>query len=131
VNNFVRILIEKRISERITFMSENSSPIDLLTVRNWRETAAEVHYKAPVLAKHWNMHPRRLQREFHRQLNTTPQRHLNEIRIAVAKELALKQMRTKEIRVRLEYKHDSHLCRQFHAIVGVGLKTFRHSTKAD
>jgi transcriptional regulator GlxA family with amidase domain len=120
-----------RLLKRIIIMGAISSPLNLLSVTNWPEIAAAVHYKAPLLAQHWKIHQRRLQREFHRQLNTTPQRYLDEIRVAVAKELARNKMRTKEIRIRLEYKHDSHLCQQFHSIAGMGLKTFRRLIATD
>jgi AraC-like DNA-binding protein len=97
---------------------------DLLNV-DWNALAALVRYQAPLLARHFNIHPRRLQREFRKQLQTTPQRHLDNIRIEAAKELAMKRVRTKEISFRLGFKRESQLCRQFHVITGVGLKDFR------
>ena len=107
-------------------MGKTAVPLDLST-QSWPELAARVNYQAALLAKHWKVHPRRLQREFRRQLKTTPQKHLDLIRVSEIKELVRQRMRTKEICVRLNYKHESQLCRQVHAIVGVGLKTFRRA----
>ena len=119
-------MIETVFSERITLMGKNAVPLDL-SAQSWPELAARVHYRAAVLAEHWKVHPRRLQREFRRQLKTTPQKYLDLIRVSKIKELARQRMRTKEICVRLEYKHESQVCRQFHAIAGMGLKTFRRA----
>src|SRR5215218_2459565 len=123
-NNFCRFLIENRFSERIIIMSTSSS-LNLLKIANWREIAVEAAFQARGLAKVLKMHPRNLQREFQKQFHTTPQRYLDRIRIDVAKEMIHQNARTKEIGIRLGYKHESHLCRQFLIIAGIGIKEFR------
>jgi AraC-like DNA-binding protein len=108
-------------------MSKNHNYVlvDLATIDNWPILAAHVHYRANLLARLFKVTPRRLQREFRRQLHTTPQKVLEFERAKAIKELARKHVRTKDIRVLVEYKHDSQVCRQFHAVFGTSLKEFR------
>ena len=101
--------------------------LDLSTVQNWPEIAAEVHYRAPLLAKYWKINLRCLQRQFRKQLHTTPQKHLNMVRLKEAQRLARQKMRTKEICNQLEFKQVSHLCRQVHAHFGATLGSLRNS----
>jgi AraC-like DNA-binding protein len=108
-------------------MSINSVLIDLSAITNWPQLAAEVHYQAPLLAERWHVNMRKLQREFRIQLHTTPQKHLDSVRASMIKELACQKIRTKEIRVRLEYKRDFQVCRQFLTVFGVSLKTYRQT----
>ena len=108
-------------------MNKNHVLINLSSIADWPDLAAEVHYKAPLLAKRLRVNPRKLQREFRRQLNTTPKKHLDLVRASAIKELARHHMRTKEIRVKLEFKHDFQVCRHFTTAFGTSLKAFRRS----
>jgi len=107
-------------------MNKTSSRIDL-TAQNWPELASDVDYQPSLLARRWKISVRQLQREFRQQLGTTPQKHLDRVRVNQVQALARRKLRTKEIRVRLRYKHDSQVCRHFRAIVGMGLRAFRQS----
>ena len=102
--------------------------VDLATIDNWAILAADVHYRASLLARLFRVTPRRLQREFRRQMNTSPQRVLDMERAKAIKELARKHVRTKDIRLLVDFKHDSQVCRQFHAVFGTSLKEFREKT---
>src|SRR5436190_20161815 len=101
-------------------MGRNLFPVDLTAVP-WRPMAAEVHYQSALLAQHWKINLRRLQREFRRQLQTTPQKHLNAVRLKEAQRLARENVRTKDICNQLEFKQASHLCRQVHLQLGTTL----------
>ena len=105
-------------------MKTNHVLIDLSSIE-WPVLAAEVHYQSSQLAKRLKITPRKLQREFQRQFHTTPRKFLAQTRAGAIKELARQNVRTKDIRMKLEYKHDSEVCRQFHAAFGTSLKQYR------
>ena len=113
-------------SERIITMKK--SPVSLmLSQQNWPQLAAHVQYEAARLAKYWGVSTRTLQREFRKQLRTTPQKHLDLVRIEEVRKLAAQKLRTKEIQVILGFKHAFQVCRGFKAAFGVGLKAYRNS----
>jgi AraC-like DNA-binding protein len=105
-------------------MKTNHVLTDLSSI-DWPAIAAEAHYQASLVAKRLKVAPRTLQREFQRQLHTTPKKFLAEARANAIKELARQHVRTKDIRLRLEYKHDSEVCRRFQAAFGTSLKEYR------
>jgi AraC-like DNA-binding protein len=115
VNNSQQKSDRKRLFlERITLMGRNHRYVlmDLAAIDNWAVLAADVHYQASLLARLFKVTPRRPQREFRRQLNTSPQRVLD-------------AERAKDIRRLVEFNHDSQVCRQFHIVFGTSLKEFR------
>jgi len=99
--------------------------ITLPQVNNWPEIAAEVHYQAAQLAELWNVTPRTLQRQFRKELGTTPQKHLDAVRQTEAEKLIREGARTKEIAAELDYKQTSHFCRQFNNFHGMGARAWR------
>lgn len=105
-------------------MKTNHVLIDLSSI-HWPSVAAEVHYEAAELAKRLKVPLRTLEREFQRQYHTTPTKFLMKTRAKAIKKLARRHIRTKDIRVMLEFKHDSEVCRQFHAVYGTSLKQYR------
>jgi AraC-like DNA-binding protein len=103
--------------------------IALSTIPNWCELARQSKYQAPLLAWHFGVSLRTLEREFQRQLGTSPQQKLNDCRQAEAEKLARQGVRTKEIAFRLEYKKVSHFCRHWQASHGKGVRAWRNTSE--
>jgi AraC family transcriptional regulator len=79
----------------------------------WEKMAVNAHYDARELAKLCALSTRQLQRNFHRDLNCTPQEWLNEQRMEAARQLLLLGRPVKRVAFELGYKQVSHFCRQF------------------
>ena len=77
------------------------------------QMAITAHYNSKELAALCQLSARHLQREFRRQLNQTPQKWLDELRIKAAAQLLLGGMPVKRVAIELGFKQISHFCRQF------------------
>jgi len=102
------------------------SPLVLSKNVNWPELAATVKYQAPLLAAHFNVSLRTLEREFQKQLHTSPQKKLDTCRQSAAEKLVRDGARTKEIAFELGYKTVPHFCRHWSDLHGMGVRAWRN-----
>jgi len=89
------------------------TPIDL---RTWQKLARLACYRARDLARHCARSPRQLERIFHQQFSSTPQKWLDEQRLIAARELLSSGEPLKNIAAELGFKQTSHFCRKFKAL---------------
>jgi transcriptional regulator GlxA family with amidase domain len=79
----------------------------------WEDLAEAAHYNAKELAKLCNLSVRQLERNFHHNLERSPQDWLNEERIKAARQLLLSGKPVKKVASDLGFKQVSHFYRQF------------------
>ena len=96
----------------------------------WKNLAGTAHYSARELAKLCAISGRQLQRQFHRELNRTPQDWLNEQRIDAARRLLTFGGSIKSVAFELGYKQVSHFCRQFKVYNNVTPSQFANSLQS-
>jgi AraC-like DNA-binding protein len=77
--------------------------------------ATHAKYNARTLAALCRLSPRQLQRQFQRHLGITPQRWLDEQRLALAGPLLVSGESVKKVAFDLGFKQSSHFCRKFKA----------------
>src|ERR1044072_2343562 len=111
-------------------MKTQSPRIVLTAIHDWSELAMQTRYQAVLLLQHFadqsGVSNRTIEREFRKQLRTTPQKWLDKLRQTQAEKLALDpRIRTKEIASILEYKNVSHFCHHWRCFHGVALNVWR------
>jgi AraC-like DNA-binding protein len=94
--------------------------------RRWEQLAEAAQYNAPKLARLCNVSIRQLERQFHLKFGCSPQKWLDERRIAAAKELLLSGHSVKETSSDLDFKQIPHFCRQFKSHAGLTPSQFAH-----
>ena len=86
----------------------------LLWVRErLEEFARTANYDAKQLARLCGISRRQLQRDFRRLFQSSPQRWLDDRRMAAAQKLLLSGESVKKVASDLGFKHASHFCRKF------------------
>jgi transcriptional regulator GlxA family with amidase domain len=83
----------------------------VLEYRDWAELAADAKYDAETLASLCEVSLRTLERFFHKNFQSSPQRWLDQLRKIEAVLLVHAGLRKKEIANRLGFKQQSHLSR--------------------
>lgn len=82
-------------------------------LERWEQLAGTARYDAKELAKLCNLSVRQLERNFHHNLERSPQDWLNEERIKAARQLLLSGKPVKKVASDLGFKQVSHFYRQF------------------
>ncbi|MGO8741991.1 MAG: helix-turn-helix transcriptional regulator [Limisphaerales bacterium] len=82
-------------------------------LERWEQLAGSAHYDAKELARLCHLSVRQLERDFHHNLERSPQDWLNEQRIKAAQQLLLSGEPVKVVALDLGFKQVSHFCRQF------------------
>lgn len=81
--------------------------------RRWEEMARSSGYNARKLASLYSISLRQLEREFQKTRGRSPQKWLDEQRIASARKMLLEGLSVKCVALELGYKQSSHFCRHF------------------
>ncbi|HEY0433940.1 MAG TPA: helix-turn-helix transcriptional regulator [Chitinophagaceae bacterium] len=100
-------------------MSTNNLSLALAQVDTWSALGKRVNYRASDLALLFNLQPRTVLRVFRRELRTSPQKWLNELRQLEIARLAHANMPGKQIVFEVGYSQLSYFSRTFKQYYGI------------
>ena len=86
---------------------------DVENLQHWRQMAQECDYKTGLFAKRIGVSSRQLRRYTHHFFGTSPQKWLNQQRMAIALEMLKKHRSVKVVAMELGFKQVSHFSRLF------------------
>ena len=92
----------------------------------WCRLASVAKYHPPQLAQLLNVTTRHLERLVHRDLDSTPQRWMDEQRMALARDLLLRGHSVKFVALEVGFRQASHFSRHFKHHHGVNPSDFVH-----
>lgn len=98
---------------------------DVHTLEQWTELAKKAKYDPDAIAQLLNVGPRQLRRYTRKILNTTPQRWLDEQRLAHAATMLKSNELVKTIAFDLGFKTVAHFSNKFKARYGVSPKAYK------
>jgi AraC-like DNA-binding protein len=96
----------------------NIMSLRLRYIQNWPELALEANWRAATLAKQQGVSLRTLERYFLKQKGKSPKAWLLEQRRQKADKLLQAGLSVKEAAARLDYKHSTHLSRDYKEHLG-------------
>jgi AraC-like DNA-binding protein len=98
---------------------------DIQTLEEWLQMARQTKYQASPFAKLLKICPRQLQRYTQNLFDSSPQRWLNERRLADAVVLLKKDKLVKKVALELGFKCTSHFSREFKLYYGISPSKFQ------